>query len=305
VGELLIYGTSLGALAMFLIAIYMFLRGRENAYARLDSTGGADVDALSVRKANSKVQKSLTPFREMLKKEKVDVSNKRKNLLVSAGYYGKDAPVVYYTVRLIMAALVCVLSALLMFILQVMPSAPVLVMFMTGAALFGSFLPFLFVKSRIGERRQKFTEGLPDSLDMLLVCLESGLSFPAALKYVAHDMEAAHPMVSEQFQIATLEFQAGRKRAETLLNLAQRVDTPEIHSIVMMIIQSDNLGTSLTRSLRAAADDLRKDRMLKAEEKATALPAKMSVPLVLCIFPTLFAIIMVPVIVTIIREIPG
>ncbi len=301
--ESIIYLGSLITLGFVLLALWFFLRSRDNVIIRLKETSKSHADTVSLYKIdpNSKIIKLLKPFQEKIATDNDKTRNRRANLLVGAGFYGGAAQTIFYATRISLAVIFATGLATAFLFASPTAQPSMMIILVTLAATIGYYLPLLYVTVRAKERRLRFSEGLPDAMDMLLICLESGLSFPASLKHVSKELAASHPVVSEQFHIATLEFQAGRKRAEALKNLAERVDLPEVHSITTMIIQSDALGTSLTRALNAASEDMRRDRMLRAEEKASALPAKMSIPLVLCIFPTLFAVIMVPVMVRIFR----
>lgn len=304
--EFAIYIGSLTTVLLVLLAIYLFIRGRDPALARLQSTDTASMGEASIRRVDpeNKILKMLQPFQEKIANDDDITKNKRANLLQAAGYYNPSAQTIFYASRIILAIVLATAAATVLMLTASTMQPGVMIIIVTVLATLGYYFPLLFIASRISERKLQFNHGFPDAMDMILICLESGLSFPASLKHVANELREVHPVVSEQFEIATLEFQAGRKRSEALRNLADRVDLPEVTSVTSMIIQSDALGTSLTRALRAASEDMRRDRMLIAEEKASALPAKMSLPLVLFIFPTLFCIIMVPVIVRIIRLMP-
>ena len=301
--ELILYALAFGTVVFFVLTLFSVFGSRENSLDRLDeiTSDNSGVTGGSILKddVDEKFVKLLKPFKERLVSEDVDVKSKRANMMVMAGYYKPTAFTILYATRFVLAILFAGFAATYFAISPTNRSPLMVFSIVIGASMLGYFLPILFIKSRIEERQKKFRQGLPDAMDMLLVSLEAGLSFPASLKHVAHETREVHPMLSEQFEMVTLEFQAGRQRAEALKNLSDRVDIPEIHGMTTMIIQSEELGTSLVQALRAAASDLRRDRMLKAEEKANALPVKMSLPLVGCIFPTLFAIILVPVIIKI------
>ena len=300
----MIYGGSFITVSLLFLSVFVFLRGRENAFGRLDLVESqASTAPSSIRKSDvdDSMKKLLKPFRERLASQDSDTKNKRANMMVMAGYYNPMAFTILYAARLILAVVLAGSAAFAFAVGGANYGPTIIILTIIGLATIGYFLPILIVKSKISERKLKFQQALPDAMDMLLVSLEAGLSFPASLRHVSKEMQAVHPVLSEQFQMVTLEFQAGRQRAEALKNLADRVDLQEVYSMTTMIIQSEELGTSLTAALRATSEDMRRDRMFKAEEKANALPVKMSVPLVLCIFPTLFAIILVPVIVKITR----
>jgi len=301
--DIIVYVGSLGTVFLFLLAVYLFIAGKDTALDRLQASQTSEGGTTSIRKDDpeNKILKMLRPFQEKIANDDDIKTKKRADLLQTAGFYNPSAQTLFYAARLSLSIVLATAVATFAVVGPFSPDPGMTIVIVTMAAVIGYIFPLVYMISRIQERKLKFSEGLPDAMDMLLICLESGLSFPAAMKNVARELRLVHPVVSEQFEIATLEFQAGRKRADALKNLATRVDLPEVTSITTMIIQSDQLGTSLTRALKAAADDMRRDRMLKAEEKANALPAKMSVPLVLFIFPTLFSIIMVPVVVKIIR----
>ena len=307
--ETLIYGLAFATIAIIIFALYAVLRSRDPLMDRLEPQTEQEIAAASLRKSddNPALQRLLQPFQERLKREQAreEFSDERRNLLRSAGYYHPNAGAILYIIRLVLALVFAVgMTVILVFVGRNLdPLAATFLVVIFGAV--GYFFPLLAISSKASERRLQFSEGLPDALDMMLICLESGLSFPATLKHVARELEDVHPIIFEHFEIANLEFQAGRKRADALRNMVKRVDLDELASIVTMINQSESLGTSLTRAIRAAAEDLRRDRMLRAEEKANALPVKMALPLTLCIFPTLFCIIMVPVMIRIVTLLPG
>ena len=122
----------------------------------------------------------------------------------------------------------------------------------------------------------------------------ANMSLNASMKHVVKELALSHPIIAEQFQIVTLEFQAGRSRSEALTALSKRMDIPVTRTLASMIVQSESLGTSLSQTLQVMAQELRTQRMLDAEKRAAELPVKMSVPLVLFIFPALMAVAMVP-----------
>jgi len=305
VNELIIYGLAFATVVFLVLSVFIMISNRGGGLDRLDDLDSGEPaltqTSLVKRDSETRFTKLLQPFRDRLEKEDVETKSRRANLMQMAGFYNPNAFTILYVSRIVIAVIVTALTALVFSVASVNVSPQVTFLIIIWVALLGYFFPLLYVRSRVSERQQKFRDGLPDAMDMLLVSLEAGLSFPASLKHVAKEVRDVHPIISEQFEIVTLEFQAGRQRAVALRNLADRVDIPEIHGLTTMIVQSEQLGTSLTSALRASAEDLRRDRMLKAEEKANALPVKMSLPLVGCIFPTLFAIILAPIIVRIVR----
>jgi tight adherence protein C len=136
---------------------------------------------------------------------------------------------------------------------------------------------------------------------MLMVCVEAGLGLDGAFTRVGTQMAAAHPVLAEHFGLVSLELRAGKSREAALRNLADRIGLLEVTSFVVLLIQSDLLGTSIGRTLRIQAEEMRLKRMLRAEEKAYKLPVKMAIPLVLCLLPAIVTVVALPGIIRIIR----
>jgi tight adherence protein C len=182
-------------------------------------------------------------------------------------------------------------------------TAPVQTVLLIGvlAGLIGLYFPHMWVAHRISARQQEAQDGFPDALDLLLVCVEAGLGLNAALHRVGQEIGKAHEVLGAQFDIVGLELRAGMSRELALRNLAERLGIDEVKSLVAILIQSDTLGTSIAQALRIHAEDMRKRRMLRAEEKAHKLPVKLSFPLVGFILPCLILTILTPAIIRIVR----
>jgi tight adherence protein C len=167
-------------------------------------------------------------------------------------------------------------------------------MVMTGAIL-GYFLPSVYLSRRIAGRQVEHRSGFPDFMDLLVVCADAGLSMEAALDRVGRELSDSYRSLSANIHMATLEMRAGRTLSETLDHLADRLGLEEARSFATLLQQSEKLGSSLTEALRVYSDDMRHQRLSRAEEKAYSLPAKLSVPLTLCVFPVVIIVIMLPV----------
>jgi tight adherence protein C len=163
--------------------------------------------------------------------------------------------------------------------------------------IFGYFVPSLFLSRIIAVRTAEHRTGFPDFMDLLVVCADAGLSMEAALDRVGRELADSYRSLSANIHMATLEMRAGRTLSETLDHLADRLGLEEARSFATLLQQSEKLGSSLTEALRVYSDDMRHKRMSRAEEKAYSLPAKLAVPMMLCIFPVLFVVILLPVIV--------
>lgn len=162
------------------------------------------------------------------------------------------------------------------------------------AGLMGYMAPSLFLDRRIKARQNEHRAGFPDFMDLLVVCADAGLSMEAALDRVGRELSDSYPSLSSNIHMATLEIRAGRTLSEALEHLADRLGLEEARAFATLLQQSAELGSSLTDALRVYSDDMRHKRLSMAEEKAYSLPAKLSVPLVLCIFPVLVIVTMLP-----------
>jgi len=158
----------------------------------------------------------------------------------------------------------------------------------------GFMLPNLWLSVACGKRAERIRHGLPDSLDLLVVSVESGLALDAGLQRVSEEMRNVHPELSEELQIATMETQMGVPRAEALENMARRAGVDEMRALVAVITQAEKFGTSVAKALRTQADSLRVKRRLQAEERAQKTTVKLMLPLILFIFPSIFVVLLGP-----------
>ena len=168
-------------------------------------------------------------------------------------------------------------------------------------ALLGFYLPDIYLNHKAEERRQKNLQSLPDAMDMLVICVEAGMGLDSAINKVAEELGLGSPELSEEFHLMNLELRAGKQRADALKNLALRTNLDEIRSLTTLLVQTDKFGTSMADALRVYSDSYRTQRYQRAEEMAAKLPVKMVIPLVLCIFPSLFLVILGPAAINIYR----
>ena len=155
-------------------------------------------------------------------------------------------------------------------------------------AMMGFYLPNLWIKMRISNRKEKMQQGLPDALDLMVVCVEAGTGLDAAINRVGEEMKLSNKVLSEEFRLMSMELRAGKQRRNALKNLALRTDLEDVSSLVTLLIQTEKFGTSLAQALRVHSDSMRTKRFQKAEEIAAKLPVKLMFPLVLFIFPSIF-----------------
>ncbi len=183
------------------------------------------------------------------------------------------------------------------------PEWQIEIVFLIGFAsgIIGLYLPSAWLSRRIRKRQLAVQEGFPDALDMLMVCVEAGLGLDAAFSRVGAQMAVPHPILAEHFGLVSLELRAGKNREAAMRNMSDRIGLPEVTSFVVLLIQSDQLGTSIAQTLRVQAEDMRARRMLRAEERAHMLPVKLSVVLVIFLLPSMIMVIMLPAIIRIVR----
>lgn len=233
------------------------------------------------------------------KQSEEDVGELRLQL-IRAGVYNKNAVEIFSAVRVLLAASFSVLAGLILFIFGA-TSALVGALAVIVAAGIGLYAPILLVRARAKERVLSVRLGLPDAVDLLVVCMEAGSSITQAMQRVSQEMQSVHPVLAEQFQMTLLEMQAGASRAEALRSLGNRMPDDRLKTFLTLVIQSDQLGAGLGNTLRVFAEEMRRSRFIEAEHKAAELPVKIAVPLVFFIFPCLMGIIFTPIIIRFIR----
>ena len=169
------------------------------------------------------------------------------------------------------------------------------------AALFGCYLPNIVLRMMIKGRQREIFENFPDAADLMLVCVEAGLGLDAALVKVTEEIRVKSEALAQELHWTNLEMRAGGTREKSLHNLALRTGVEEIGTFATMLTQADRFGTSIGESLRVFSDDLRHKRQVRAEELAAKVPTKMLLPLVLCIFPCISAVILTPAAIRMVR----
>jgi tight adherence protein C len=214
--------------------------------------------------------------------------------LRQAGYGGADAPVVFAGARigLMLAAPIGALAAAQL----VLPghSAMVYIAVAACATGLGFIAPSFFLDLRIARIKEEMRTGFPDMLDLLVVCMESGLSFEGAFERVSGELDKAYPHLREAMAHTLRELRAGKDRAAALFGFAQRLALDEARMFANMILQAEQLGSGVANALRVCADEMRSRRLLKAEEYANALPVMLVLPLGVFIFPAILVVTLLP-----------
>ena len=216
--------------------------------------------------------------------------------MVQAGIYNPQAVAMFFVARTALAVGLAV-AAFVGLPLVTEPSSSIQWLAVLAAGLLGYVAPSIYLDRRIASLPNEHRAGFPDFMDLLVVCADSGLSMEAALERVGRELGESYPSLCANLHMANLEIRAGRTMTEALDHLGDRLGLEEARSFATLIQQSAELGSSITDALRVYSDDMRHKRLSRAEEKAYSLPAKLTIPMMLCIFPVLFVVILLPVVV--------
>jgi len=277
------------------------VRRRMGDDAPLLPASGGRTESLSYIDEAAKASPLMTPImRRLAPTDMTNISLLRRRL-VCAGYYRPSAIGIYYAARVGLAALFVVLFAVAAPVLSTHISERFLPIIGFGGAALAFYFPDIWIRRRTSTLQRQYREGFPDALDLLVVCVEAGLSLDAGIARVGQEVGHAHPAIAENFAMMSLELRAGGTKADALHNLAERMGIDEVRSMVTLLLQSEELGTSVADALRIYADDMRTMRMLRAETKAQALPVKLALPLGFFVFPTMLIVILLPVMIRIYR----
>jgi len=223
-----------------------------------------------------------------------------KRRLIRAGFRNPGAVRVFNGARAVSAAVLAVVGLALSLHSYATVNNLLLV---TGAgAVVGYCLPMQYLQLRIRRRQHAIDRGLPNALDLMVVCVESGLGLDQSTIQVAKELQVAYPVICEEFTVMNLEMRAGKRRTEALHNLAERTGVDELKKLVAVLIQTDRFGTSIAQSLRGHSDYMRVMARQKAEEQAAKLAVKLVFPIFFCVLPSLFVVTVGPVLTHLVRD---
>jgi tight adherence protein C len=307
--DVVMVGTFLAAIATFavLIAIYAATTVRDPMAKR--------VKALNERReqlkagivaSSSKRRKKITNKNEaadkvrgvldsmkMLQDEQVEKAQKK---LMQAGIRSKDLAFVVIFARFVMPVVLGTIVIVGVYVLDWFPDWSALRKYgVVASTLITSYkMPDIYLKNRIQKRTNAIRKGLPDALDLMIICAEAGLTVDAAFNRVARELGKAYPELGDEFALTSIELGFLTERRHAFENLANRIDLEAVRGVVTTMIQTEKYGTPLASALRVLSAEFRNERMMRAEEKAARLPAIMTVPLILFILPVLFIVILGP-----------
>jgi tight adherence protein C len=228
-----------------------------------------------------------------------DVGEIRLRLL-QAGYRSPRAVSIYYSIRVLSVIAAAVLIIVLAPAMGLTGNR--LLIWIGAAAAAGWILPSGILSRKVRLRQKELQKALPDTLDMLVVCVEAGLGLNQAIVRVSDEVEHISNAMSEELQIVNLEIRAGTPREDALRHLGERTGLKDIQGLVAMLIQTDRFGTSIAQALRVHSDDLRVKRRQRAEEQAAKTTIKLVIPLAIFVFPAMFVVILGPAVLSIMES---
>lgn len=288
------------ASATLAFAVMLGVRAREGVRRRAARVS-IDVDTPDSRRSvHSSGVRAAQRLIEYTTKHYSTVDNDNVKMLrrrlTQAGIYGPHG-VAYFFIARGLAAVALGFVAFLVLPMIGFGGKTTFWLFVMAGGLFGYLAPSFYLDRLTKKKRVEHQSGFPDFMDLLVVCADAGLSMEAALDRVGRELVDSYPSLAANIHMANLEIRAGRTLTEALEHLGDRLGLEEARSFATLIQQSDELGSSIGEALRVYSDDMRHKRLSRAEEKAYALPAKLALPMMVCIFPVLFVVILCPVIV--------
>lgn len=280
-------------IAAFLLisSVGILISQRRALLRRLSAVGSrtaAGGDSQSVApSAVARITRLVKPFEKVVPRSKEDVSTVQKRL-TRAGYRQHNYIGLFYSSKLLVPCILCLIAT----VTQIYTYGPFFVYAL--AAGLGFMVPDFWLSRRISARQMQLRLGLPEALDLIVICVEAGLSMDKATMRTAEELRLSQPAISDELNMVYLEQRAGRPRGEAWKHLGERTDVDTIRSLASILIQADKFGTSIGKTLRAHSETLRTRRRQDAEEQAAKTTVKLVFPLVLFIFPSLFVVTLGP-----------
>lgn len=285
------------AALLIVAAIPMFLNSKPDPLDKLKQDGqqrmNADTRAvLRDKKKNDKLNK----YAQFLEPQDEQELSEIKTRLMQAGYRSKDAVQIYYFAQFVLGILL--LGAGVLYYLTMIDPATATtqqkIMYILGPGAFGYMGPKYWVNKRVEKRKEQIQQGFPDSLDMMLVCVEAGQSMEQAIIRIGTELRSSFPALAEEYTIISYEMKAGKDKSQVLNDMSERCGLQDISSFVTVLNQAQTFGTSISDALRVYASEMRDKRVMRAEEQANKLPTKMTLVTMMLTVPPLLIILVGP-----------
>ncbi|SFL53946.1 type II secretion system F family protein [Shimia aestuarii] len=294
-------GLSVVVVFLILLIIPLLMSRKEDPIDKLkrSQTDGGRKDqrkeALRRKGANAKLDK----YKQFLEPKNEEELSSVRLTLMQAGYPSRDAVRAYHLSQMLLGIGGLILGVLYFVYVKGTDGASTkdTLMYTLGPGVIGYMLPKYWVTRRVAARKEEITSGFPDSLDMMLVCVEAGQSLDQSIVRVAGELRASYPSLADEFQIVAYEMKAGKDKAQVLSDMGERCGVQDVSSFVTVLIQSATFGTSIAEALRVYAGEMRDKRVMRAEEAANKLPTKMTLATMMLTVPPLLIILVSPSIV--------
>ena len=306
--DVIVVGTILAGIAALAVmfAIYAAVTVRDPMAKRVQALNErreelkAGIITSSAKKRVSLVRKTdkTDKMKERLEGMKVLQQSQIEAIqqkLAHAGIRNKELAVLVIGARIVLPIVLGLTAFILLYVVEIYPDWQMKkVMALSAAVFLGYKGPEIFLANKANKRTTEIRKGLPDALDLLVICAEAGLTVDAAFNRVAKELGRAYPELGDEFTLTAIELSFLSERRMAFNNLAYRVDLESVRGVVTTMVQTERYGTPLASALRVLSAEFRNERMMRAEEKAARLPAIMTIPLILFILPVLFIVILGP-----------
>ncbi|WP_417270104.1 type II secretion system F family protein [Celeribacter sp.] len=294
-GPLILIGV-LGTV-MVLGALIMLMNKRRDPFDRLkDSSHSKSFDTKGVKLRDNKKVDKLEKYAAFLEPQDEEEYSAAQLTLIQAGYRGKNAVRMYhfsqFALGLSLLAVGVTLALIKSSTQELSTQAMIMHIVIPGAV--GYYFPKYWVTRRVETRKEEITNGFPDALDLMLVCVEAGQSLDQAIIRVAKEIRSGFPALADEFEIVSYEIKAGKDKVNVLKDMAERAGVADVASFVTVLIQSQAFGTSIADALRVYAAEMRDKRVMRAEEAANKLPTKMTLATMMLTVPPLLIILIGP-----------
>lgn len=289
-----------GVLGVVIVAITvsMMLAQPEDPLDKLKKSAarqGTSVEPQKERLRQGGRNEQLEKFSKFLEPQDVAEMSKLELTMRQAGYQSRDSVRFFHAAQFILGIIGLILGTVyVMFFLGDDAGTQKTMMYVLFPGAAGYYLPKYWITKRVQERKEAITSGFPDSLDMLLVCVEAGQSIDQAIARVAKELRASCPPLADEFEVVSYEMKAGKDKATVLQDMGERCGVQDVSSFVTVLIQSATFGTSISDALRIYAAEMRDKRVMRAEEAANKLPTKMTLATMMLTVPPLLVILVGP-----------
>ncbi|CUJ86133.1 Flp pilus assembly protein TadB [Shimia thalassica] len=292
---------AVGAIGLVLVlaTVVFMLKQRDDPLDKLKKVENEKAQSKENRKEKLRRASSnekLAKYKSFLEPQNEEELSSLRLKLMQAGYQSRDAVRAFHLAQMLLGVVGLVFGVLYFMFIKGPEGATTqdTLMYILGPGAAGYLLPKYWVTRRVETRKEEITAGFPDSLDMMLVCVEAGQSLDQSINRVAGELRASYPALADEFQIVAYEMKAGKDKSQVLGDMGERCGVQDVSSFVTVLIQSASFGTSISDALRVYAGEMRDKRVMRAEEAANKLPTKMTLATMMLTVPPLLIILIGP-----------